>query len=185
MGLADLLLGSLGGNATTELAQKFGISPDQAASAVSALAPALASGFQRNVSAEGGLESLLGALMGGGHQQYVDDPTTLGLPGTIDDGNAILGHVLGSKDVSRQVAAQASSQTGLGADLLKKMLPVIAAMAMGALSKNTAGLGGQERTMTAGAGGGLGDLLGSLLGGGGQKSGGAADAIGMLGKLLG
>ncbi len=43
--------------------------------------------------------------------------------------------MFGSKDVSRQVAAHASRQTVLGADLLKQMLPVVAAMTMGVLSK--------------------------------------------------
>jgi hypothetical protein len=47
------------------------------------------------------------------------------------DGNGILGHILGSKDVSRQVAAQASARTGIGADVLKKMLPLVATLAMG------------------------------------------------------
>jgi len=37
--------------------------------------------------------------------------------------------------VSRQLAAQASAQTGIGADVLKKMLPLVASLAMGALSK--------------------------------------------------
>ena len=59
-------------------------------------------------------------------------------PATVADGNAILGHILGSKDVSRSVAAQASQQTGIGSDLLKQMLPVVATMAMGYLSKQTA-----------------------------------------------
>jgi hypothetical protein len=180
MGLADLLLNAHGGNATTLLAQRFGISPDQAASAVTALAPALATGLQQNATNEGGLGSLLGALLGGGHQQYVDNAETLDRPDTIADGNAILGHVLGSKDVSRQVASQASAQTGLGADLLKQMLPVVAAMTMGALSKQTAG------TQADAGGGGMLGTLGSLLGGGGQTPSSPASALmGILGRLMG
>jgi hypothetical protein len=88
--------------------------------------------------------------------------------------------VLGSKDASRQVASQASAQTGLGADLLKQMLPVVAAMAMGALSKHTAGAAGQE----ASAGGGLLGTLGSLIGGG-QAPSGAGALMGILGRLMG
>lgn len=180
MGLADMLLNAHGGGATELLAQKFGISPEQAATAVSALAPALAKGLQQNAASAGGLQSLLGALTGGQHQQYVDDPNALDRPDTVADGNAILGHVLGSKDVSRQVASQASAQTGLGADLLKQMLPVVAAMTMGAISKHAAGDSGQEES---GAGGMLGSL-GSLVGGG-QAPSGAGALMGILGRLMG
>ncbi len=180
MGLADMLLSAHAGGATELLAQRFGISPEQAASAVSALAPALASGIQQNAASEGGLQSLLGALLGGQHQQYAENAETVGRPDTIADGNAILGHVLGSKDVSRQVANQASEQTGLGADLLKQMLPVVAAMTMGVLSKHAAGQPGSE---APGAGGMLG-TLGSLLGGG-QSSSSAGALMGILGRLMG
>ena len=37
--------------------------------------------------------------------------------------------------MSRQVAQRASAQSGVGADLLKQMLPVVAAMVMGAMAK--------------------------------------------------
>jgi hypothetical protein len=56
MGLAEMLLNAHGGGATDLLAQRFGISPEQAASALSALAPALASGIQQNAASEGGLQ---------------------------------------------------------------------------------------------------------------------------------
>jgi hypothetical protein len=181
MGLADMLLNEHGGGATALLAQRFGISPEQAASAVAALAPALATGLQQSAANQGGLESLLGALLGGQHQQYVDNPETLNRPDTIADGNAILGHVLGSKEVSRQVASQASGQTGLGADLLKQMLPVVAAMTMGVLSRHTAAQAGSEGQPP---GGGMFGALGSLLGGGqAQSSTGAL--LGVLGRLMG
>ncbi|MDX1696748.1 MAG: DUF937 domain-containing protein, partial [Thiohalobacterales bacterium] len=51
------------------------------------------------------------------------------------EGNAILGHLLGSKDVSRRVASHAAGKTGMDEGLLKKMLPVIATMVMGSVSK--------------------------------------------------
>lgn len=183
MGLADMLLNAHGGDAASMLAQRFGISPDQAASAVGALAPALATGLQQNASSEGGLGSLLGALLGGQHQQYVDNADTLGHADTIADGNAILGHVLGSKDVSRQVAAQASQQTGLGTDLLKQMLPVVAAMAMGVLSKQTASPGASQTDLPGG--GGMLGTLGSMLGGGQGQSSSAGALLNILGRLMG
>jgi hypothetical protein len=181
MGLADMLMGAYGGGAAGQLAQRFGISPDQAEAAVAALAPALSSGFQQNAGSQGGLEALLGAITGGQHQSYVNDPAMLDHPDTVADGNAILGHLLGSKEVSRQVAGQAAAQTGLGAELLKKMLPVVAAMAMGALSAH-ASRPSQPAQQAAG-GGGLMDVLGSLVGGasGGSAAGGLMDILRKLG----
>lgn len=173
MGILDTVLGAADGGAIGQLASQFGLSPEQASSAVGALMPALASGLQNNASTEGGLGALASALAQGGHETYLDDPTSLAQPATTDDGNAILGHVLGSKDVSRQVAGQASAQTGIDPAILKKMLPVVAALAMGALSRHSKAAAGGGAPTPAGLGG----LLGGLLGGQGGGS--------MLGNVLG
>jgi hypothetical protein len=135
MDMLETLLAAQGGGAVNQVAQKFGLEQGQAQSAIEALLPALAGGLRNNVSQQGGLESLLGALGGGQHQQYLENPELLNDPSTVEDGNSILGHILGSKDVSRQVAAQASAQTGIGTDILKQMLPVVATMVMGAMSQ--------------------------------------------------
>lgn len=101
-------------------------------------------------------------------------------PQTIADGNNILGHLFGSKDVSRAVAGQAATKTGLGADVLKKLLPLVATMAMGSLSKQTrqpdmkSALAGLAMQQLMGVGSspqttGLGSMLGSLLGGGQKR----------------
>src|SRR5262249_26326717 len=143
-------------------------------SALSALVPALAAGFQQNMSSQQGLDGLLGALGGGQHQRYVDDARALDHPDTINDGNGILGHVFGSKDVSRQVANQAAAQTGVGADVLKGMLPVVAAMMMGTMSKRLS----QPSSANSGGDALLGMLAPTL-----GSSGGAADGLaGLVGR---
>jgi hypothetical protein len=138
MDLLSMLLNQGGGGAVRQLAENFGLSENQAVSAISSLLPALGQGLARNASTPGGLDSLLVALAGGGHQRYLEDPSVLEQEDTVRDGNGILGHILGSKDVSRQVAQQAAERTGVGADILKKMLPVVATMIMGNLSRQTA-----------------------------------------------
>ena len=72
----------------------------------------LAGGVQRNATQAGGLDSIISALQGGNHEQYLDDHTQLAQPQALDDGNAIPGHISGSKDVSREVAAHAATNTG-------------------------------------------------------------------------
>jgi len=163
MDLLSMVLNASGGDGVRRLAQNFGLEENQTSSAVRSLLPALGQGLARNATSPGGIESLMGALSSGGHERYIDNPETLGSEGTIQDGNGILGHILGSKDVSRQVASNAAAQTGIGADVLKKMLPVVAAMAMGALSKQRAGAGPQALSSSPGSGGLMG-MLGQFLG---------------------
>jgi hypothetical protein len=138
--ILDAILSAQGGGAAAAAGQRVGLSQDQTNAALSALVPALASGLSKNASLPGGLDSLLGALTRGGHARYVDDPSTLQSADAVDDGNHILGHILGSKDASRAVASQAAAQTGLGEDVLKKLLPMAATLVMGSLAKQHGGI---------------------------------------------
>ena len=135
MDLLSMILNAGGGDAVRKLARSNSLDESQVSSAIANLLPALGQGLARNAASAGGLDSLMGALSSGGHERYLDNPETLEREDTIQDGNGILGHILGSKEVSRQVARNAAAQSGIGEDVLKKMLPVVAAMAMGALSK--------------------------------------------------
>ena len=118
-----------------QVAQQLNLDAGDAANAMQHMLPALGKGITNNMSKQGGLEGLLGALSSGNHQKYVDNPNILGQADSIADGNAILGHILGSKDVSRNVAGHASQATGVDFGALKKMLPMLATMVMGSLSK--------------------------------------------------
>jgi hypothetical protein len=82
------------------------------------------------------------ALQAGKHAEYLRDPARLASGTGIDDGNAILGHILGSKDVSRSVATAAAENTGVDYSVVKKMLPMLAAAVMGAMSQ-------QKQTISA------------------------------------
>ena len=176
--ILDMLMNTAGGGAAQQVGQRFGLSEDQASSAFTQLVPALMAGLQRNTSQEGGLEALMGALKNGNHADYLDKPEMLTQEATTEDGNSILGHVFGSKDVSRAVAARASEQTGIGADVLKKMLPMVAALVMGGLSKRAASVpSGASETAEGG-------FLSSLLD---QNRDGSmsADVMGILGRFMG
>ena len=182
MNILDAVLGAQGGGAAQQIGRQFGLSDEQTNTALAALVPALAAGFQRNMSSPQGLDGLLGALAGGSHQRYVDNPETLGDAGTISDGNGILGHLLGSKDVSRQVASQVSAQTGIGESAIKAMLPVVAALMMGSMSKRAA----QPAGMSLGGGGGAADLMSMLTPVLDSNRDGRVmdDVVGMVGRLF-
>ena len=89
--------------------------------------------------------------------------------------NDVLGQIFGSKDVSRAVAQNAASNTGLDPSLLKRMLPLLAMVVTGYLAKQHG-----SAAQAAPTGGGLGRILGSLLGGGSSAQSSAAG----LGSLL-
>ena len=182
MDLLEMVLNAGGGETVRRLAQNFGLDENQASSAVANLLPALGQGLARNASKPGGLESLMAALSSGGHQRYLDSQEMLGSESTVQDGNGILGHVLGSKDASRSVARDAAMQTGIGEDVLKKMLPVIAAVAMGALSKQASSAAPQALA-GATAPGGLMGVLGQFLDS--NRDGSVVDdVLGMASKLF-
>jgi hypothetical protein len=86
--------------------------------------------------------------------------------------------------VSRQVAAAASAQTGIGADVLKKMLPLVASLAMAALSQRASSSSFNQSSAQLG-GGGLLDMLAPMLGGGaGGGTSAAGGLMGMLGQMF-
>ena len=182
-GLIDQILSAGGGQAVEMIAGRFGISPAQSQSAIEALAPMIAGGF-KNQASTGGLENILGSVLNQNHVQIGDNPEELARPGTTAAGNEILGAIFGSKDVSRQVATNATNQTGLSTDLLKQMLPVLATMAAGAMASkaNSGGLGSfLGNAIGNNAGGGIGDILNSVTQG---NTGGNAGILGNLANMI-
>ena len=181
MDLLQAILNAQGGGAVQKLSNQFGLGEGETMAALQSLLPMIAGGMQRNVQQDGGLESLLGALTNGNHQRYVDEPEAVDPEEMRLDGNGILGHLFGSKEGSRQVADYASAQTGLGSGLLKQMLPVVAAMAMGALSKQNSR--GQMAAAAPQGGGGILDMLTPMLDQ--NRDGSAADdVIGMVSRMF-
>jgi len=158
------------------MARELGISESQAASGAAALAPAVLGGFKKQAQSHpaslAGLGGLLESLGGGSLLDNV-----LGAqPTDVRRGNDVLGQIFGSKDVSRTVAHDAASKTGLSADLLKKMLPMLAMAVAGYMAKQHGGGAAQPSS-----GGGLGGLLGRVLGGGRGQTGAGTASSGLSG----
>jgi hypothetical protein len=160
MNILDLINGG-NGAALQQLTSQFGLSPEQSQAALGALLPMVTAGLQREAATKGEA-SLATVLASGRHEAYLDQPETLANPATTTDGNAILGHIFGSKDVSRQVAASAAQKTGIDPAILKKMLPIIASLAMAALARQSK-TGSAAGPAAPAQKPGLGGLLGGLL----------------------
>ena len=160
------------------MARELGVSENQAASGAEALIPAILGGFKKQAQSQpsgaDGLSDMLGQLGGGSLMDDVLSPQ----PTPVDRGNDVLGQIFGSKDVSRTVAQNAASQSGLEPSLLKKMLPMVAMLVTGYMAKQRSGASPTQASPT---GGGLGDLLGGMLGG--QASGAGRTTSGSGGGL--
>src|SRR5262245_29599232 len=158
------ILAQLGG--TQSMARELGVTEAQAHSGAEALIPAILGGMKTQARAQpSGLDGLIGMLGNLGGGGLLDD--VLGPQATnVSRGNDVLGQIFGSKDVSRTVAQNAAGRTGLDPALLRKMLPILAMLVGGYLSRRSGATAAPSGGATAGLpGGGLGDLLGGLLGG--------------------
>jgi hypothetical protein len=148
------------------MARELGVSEKQAASGAEVLIPAILGGFKKQAQAQPsgleGLGSLLGQLGGGSLLDNVLAPQAT----DVDRGNDVLGQIFGSKEVSRTVAQNAASRSGLDPALLKKMLPMLAMLVAGYMAKQAGGATQQPAQPS----GGLGGLLGGLLGGRGSAA---------------
>ena len=137
--LFDTLANAQNGHGIEMLARQFNLSQQQAQLAVEALLPAFSQGLKRNTSDPYGLGSFLTAMASGQHAKYFEDASKAFAPQGVEEGNGILGHLFGSKELSRAVASQAAQATGIGQQVLQQMLPVIASMVMGGLFKQSTG----------------------------------------------
>ena len=137
--LFDMLSQAQNGEAMQAMARQFGLSQAQVEAATEALMPAFSTGLKRNASDPMGVANFMQALSTGQHAKYFEDMTQAFQPQGIAEGNGILGHLFGSKDVSRAIAAQAQQATGIGQEIFKRMLPAIASAMMGGLFKQSTG----------------------------------------------
>jgi len=160
MDIASKLLEHGGGAIVGQISKKFGLGADVAQKAVASLLPQFLSGVVGKAQGNHQFaEAFASAVSSGDHEKYIETPETLDDDAATEDGNKILGHVLESKDASREVAQKAAEESGIDLGVAKKALPLVAGMAMGALKKQ----------------GGAAALLGKL---------DAGDVVGTLKKLF-
>lgn len=123
MQLTDFLA-QMGG--LQSMARELGISESQASRGTAALIPAILGGLKKQAQSQpAGIEGLSGLF----DQVLAPQPTD------VSQGNEVLGQIFGSKDVSRAVAQNAATQSGLDPSLLKKMLPLLAMLVTGFMAK--------------------------------------------------
>ncbi|MDP9693652.1 UNVERIFIED_ORG: hypothetical protein J2X79_001200 [Arthrobacter globiformis] len=180
-----------------QIASLLGTDTASAQAAVEAAVPTLLAGMQNNVQAPDGaaaLESELARHRNGLADGGVD-------PSQVDtrDGEKIVSHVFGGQqDQAANQLAGTANLSGVGGDLVRKLLPILAPIVMSYLAKKVLGgrqSSGAQSSPTGGGGIDLGSILGGILGGslaglgsGGQGAGGPGSGglgSGGLGDILG
>lgn len=182
LSLFDMLANAQQGHGMEALARQFGLSQQQAQAAVEALLPAFSQGLKQNTADPYGIGAFMTAMASGNHAKYFEDPAKAFSPSGVSEGNGILGHLFGSKELSRAVASQAAQVTGIGEQVLKQMLPVIASMIMGGLAKQS-----NSQLQAGGLGGGnnpLGDIIGQMMRQGSAGTQASDPADNPLGRIL-
>ena len=205
--LYQILLAAQGGQALDNLAQRFGLSHEQADGAVKALIPALSTAFMTKAMHPGGMQEIAGAMTDDHHRQAYADPGVAAAPETGQKGGDIASSIFGNSSMVQTVVQEAARYTGLPESTLQAMLPVVVSMVLGGVATAMHGQGmggllgqlansglggmlGQGSGQAAGGGGFLGSILGGLFGGGAQPTapqpgaGSAAPSAGGLPPMM-
>jgi len=135
--LFDMLTMAGNGRAADAFADRFDMDRRDIIRAMEALVPAFSTGFRRNASTPEGFGAFLSDLASGRHARYFDDLSHAFSDLGMMEGNDILSHLFGSKQMSRAIAAQAAQATNISENILKQMLPPMALMIMGGLFRQT------------------------------------------------
>jgi hypothetical protein len=168
--ILENVLSASNGGVVKQIASQFGINPDQASAAVSALLPAVAGGLKEKL-ASGSASSLSNLISGGSLSKFADDPTSLASPAALAQGNSILTQIFGGGDLT-SIATTVAQKVGISSSIVTRMLPIVTVLLGGLLAKRTAGGNGN-----------LTEILGTIAAGG---QGGAMGAVkGFASKVLG
>ena len=175
----DLFRHAQGGAAFDNLARAYGMSAEQMRAATAALTPAFMQGFQRQAASDAGAQRFAELFQTESYARAFEAQAAALDPIARGAGEDALGALFGSKDVSRAVAAQAAAASGVQAQIIRQVLPVLASILMGGFVKAMrAGAGGAAQTGGASPfPGPLGDMLGQMFGqGAGQPQPDRRDA---------
>lgn len=131
-GLVDGILEQLGPTGMAQIARGLGADESAVGGAIAAAIPAIIAGMANNTRQDDGAESLSTALNDHSPSVFEDLGSLLG-GGGASDGAKILGHVLGQRRPA--VEENIANQSGVNIDLIMKLLPILAPLVMGYLSK--------------------------------------------------
>ena len=128
------LLGQLAGETLNGMSQQLGADNRSVEKAIGLALPMLLGSLNRNASSSDGAKALANALSRDHDGSILDDlQANLGRQELVDDGYAILGHVLGDKRGS--VGGNIGRASGLNAETTTQLISMLAPVVLGALGQ--------------------------------------------------
>lgn len=124
-----------GGQSFANLARRFGIREEQAAEIVGRVLPALLEGFRRTAASPQGAMALLRSLSEPGIAHHYDDPSVLNDVATLSLGQRVAALLLPADTLKPDMIDSVSRAGGVSHDMLRRMLPYVTVLTMGAIRK--------------------------------------------------
>jgi hypothetical protein len=132
--IVQILVAQLGAGAVSQISERLGVDDQKAQQAVGMAIPIIIGALNRNSSSASGAEALTNALQKDHDGSILNNlPQAVSSQATMDDGTAILAHVLG--DQSGTLANNVSRATGLEPAQVTQIFAVLAPIVMGALGQ--------------------------------------------------
>jgi hypothetical protein len=125
-----------GGQALSNLARAFHLPAAQVQSGMHVMVNQLTKCTARQTQERHSLARLVELLGKGLHEKVLDTPELLGATSTQVAGNDAL-NVIAGRDKSKRIARHAASVAGVSEMIAEYLLPVVAAMLVGALARQT------------------------------------------------
>lgn len=140
MSLLETMLSAGNGGIAQQLASQFGLDTSKLGSVVGAAGPLLAHGLKEKLTSDPTGGGLVDMLRNGNLASYADNPAALATPEAAQQGEGILSSIFGNNSgVVGNLVSAVAGKTGVSSSLIQTMLPVLASLLMGFLSKQTAG----------------------------------------------
>ncbi len=132
--IIQLLVTQLGSGAVSEISKSLGVDDDKAQQAVGMALPMILGALNRNTASSDGAEALVGALQRDHDGSILNNLSqAVGSQQTMNDGAAILGHVLG--DQQSGLVQSVSRATNLKPEQVAQIFSILAPIVMGALGQ--------------------------------------------------
>ena len=133
-GLLQTLVPLLAGDTLSGISEQLGVDKNKTQQAITLALPLLIGALNRNASTADGAEALTGALQRDHDGSILEDLLgNLSKQETVDDGSAILGHVIGDKQSGFEQNISRSS--GLDAETTTQLLSMLTPVILGVLGQ--------------------------------------------------
>ncbi|MFP3855162.1 MAG: DUF937 domain-containing protein [Anaerolineales bacterium] len=132
--IIQILVGQLSGDTVGQISRQIGVDESKAQQAVGMALPMLIGALNRNTNDPSGAEALTNALKRDHDGSILNNlPQAVTRQETINDGQAILGHVMGNKQSG--FLNSVSKATGMDPDQVAQLFAMLAPVVLGALGQ--------------------------------------------------